>query len=127
MADRKGALVIIGGHEDREGERVILREVARRLRGGRLVVATVASHEPEGRFDDYRRAFADLGVTDLTELHVHERAETLDGAKTAVLDGAAGVSPAATSSASRARWRHAGRAPRARDPRARRGWWPALR
>jgi cyanophycinase len=90
-ADAKGTLVIIGGHEDREGERVILREVARRLNGGRLVVATVASHEPEGYFDIYKRAFADLGVTEIDELYVHERAETLDGEMARALDGVAGV------------------------------------
>jgi cyanophycinase len=90
-AHGKGPLIIIGGHEDREGERVILREVARRLNGGRLVVATVASHEPEGYFEIYRRAFADLGVTDMAELYVHDRAETLDGRLARALDGAAGV------------------------------------
>ncbi|HEX8375968.1 MAG TPA: cyanophycinase [Geminicoccaceae bacterium] len=89
--DARGPLIIIGGHEDREGERVVLREVARRLNGGRLVVATVASHEPEGYFEIYQRAFADLGVTDMAELYVHDRAETLDGKLARVLDGAAGV------------------------------------
>jgi cyanophycinase len=87
----KGALVIIGGHEDREGERVILREVARRLNGGKLVIATIASHEPEGYFETYQRALGDLGVTDLVELYVHDRTETHDGSKLRLLDGAAGV------------------------------------
>ncbi len=96
MAERsrkgsKGPLVIIGGGEDKEGERAILREVARRLDGGRLVVATVASHEPEGYFEAYERAFADLGITDLVELYVKDRAETLDPNKLDLLDGAAGV------------------------------------
>ncbi len=47
---RKGTLVIIGGKEDRDpnGPRKILREVARRVRNGKLVLATVASHQPEG-------------------------------------------------------------------------------
>src|SRR5215211_5151461 len=89
--DARGQLIIIGGHEDREGERVILREVARRLNGGRLVVATVASHEPEGYFEIYRRAFADLGVRDMAELYVHDRAETLDGGLARAFEGAAGV------------------------------------
>ena len=43
-----GALIVIGGHERKDEDSVILREVARRLRGGRLVLATVASSEPEG-------------------------------------------------------------------------------
>jgi len=86
-----GTLVIIGGHEDKQGECVILREVARHLRGGRLVVATVASHEPQGYFESYQRAFARVGLTDLTELYVNERSETLDAEKLRTLDGAAGV------------------------------------
>jgi cyanophycinase len=87
----RGPLVIIGGGEDKEGERVILREVAKLLDGGRLVLATVASHEPEGYFEAYQRAFAELGVTDLVELYVKDRAETLDPDKLRALDGAAGV------------------------------------
>src|SRR5690606_42053089 len=74
MADR-GPLLIIGGHEDKDGDRVILAELARLLDGGRLVIATVASHEPEGYFDSYRKAFAKLGVEDLVELYVHNRAD----------------------------------------------------
>ena len=87
----QGTLVIIGGGEDKEGDRVILREVARRLDGGKLVLATVASHEPEGYFEAYQKAFADLGVTDLTELYVRDRAETLDPEKLRSFEGAAGV------------------------------------
>ncbi|THF71475.1 cyanophycinase [Deinococcus sp. Arct2-2] len=86
-----GTLIIIGGHEDKEGKRVILDEVAKHLYGGKLVLATVASHEPEGYFETYQQAFGALGVTDLTELYVQERAETLLPEKQALFDGAAGV------------------------------------
>jgi cyanophycinase len=91
MVDAPGALVIIGGHEDKDGEKVILREVARRLNVKRLVIATVASHEPEGYFESYKKAFGALGVTDLVELYVHERAESQSPETLAVLDGAGGV------------------------------------
>ncbi|WP_292037163.1 MULTISPECIES: cyanophycinase [unclassified Brevundimonas] len=87
----EGPLVIIGGHEDKTGDRVILREVARRLGGGKLVVATVASHEPEGYFDSYRQGFEGLGVGELVELYVEDRAESQDEARLALFDGAAGV------------------------------------
>lgn len=89
----KGCLIIIGGHEDRdpEGERAILREVAKHVRGGKLVLATVASHQPEGYFTEYQKAFADLDVGELVELYVEERAEAHDRAKLSVLDDAAGV------------------------------------
>jgi len=86
-----GPLIIIGGHEDKEGDRVILKEVARRLKGGRLVLATVASHEPDGYFEAYQKAFAEIGVDDLVELYVEERAESLEDRTLACLDGAGGV------------------------------------
>lgn len=87
----QGPLIIIGGHEDKDGDRVILRAVAERLKGGRLVVATIASLAPEGYFETYQKAFAALGVTDLVELYVENRAEAHDDGKLALLDGAAGV------------------------------------
>lgn len=86
-----GPLIVIGGHEDKTGDRLILRAVAERLGGGRLVLATIASHEPDGYFDSYRTAFADLGVTDLVELYVNDRGETHDAEKLSLLDGARGV------------------------------------
>jgi len=87
----RGVLVIIGGGEDKKGDRAILREVAHRLAGGRLVVATIASYEPEGYFDAYRKAFADLDTPDLVELYVKGRAETADPEKLKLFDGASGV------------------------------------
>jgi cyanophycinase len=93
MNETKGSLIIVGGGEDREpkGDRKILREIARRVRGGKLVLATVASHEPEGYFDEYRDAFADLGLGELVELYVEDREEAADREKLEVLDDAAGI------------------------------------
>ena len=91
MTDQYGPLIAIGGHEDKEDQRIILGAVAERLKGGRLVVATVASHEPEGYFDAYREAFGALGSSDLVELYVDDRAETNDPAHKALIDGAAGI------------------------------------
>ncbi len=88
-----GSLIIIGGHEDRDpkGERKILREVARRLAGGKLVLATVASHQPEGYFEEYQEALADIHSGELVELYVEDRSEAIDGAALDVLDDAAGI------------------------------------
>jgi cyanophycinase len=90
---RKGCLIIIGGHEDRDpkGDRAILREVARHVRGGKLVLATVASHRPEGYFEEYQKAFADLDIGELVELYVEERSRAGDREKLGVLDDAAGI------------------------------------
>lgn len=90
-SNREGPLIIIGGHEDKEGDKVILRAVAERVGSGRLVLATIASRAPEGYFESYQKAFASLGVDDLVELYVEDRAITHDPEKLAVLDGAAGV------------------------------------
>jgi cyanophycinase len=87
----KGTLIIIGGHEDKEGDCVILKEVARRLAGGKLVIATVASHQPEGYFEAYRKAFERLNFQDLAELYVEDRAESADGKKIGILKSAKGV------------------------------------
>jgi cyanophycinase len=91
--NRKGTLIIIGGHEEREpsSERAILKEVAARVRGGKLVLATVASHHPEGYFEEYQKAFRDLDVGELVELYVENRSEAGDRDKLRVLDDAAGV------------------------------------
>jgi cyanophycinase len=91
MAEGRGALMVIGGHEDKEGDRVILKELARRLYGGKLVVATVASHEPEGYFDSYLQGFRGLGLSDMVELYVDERSDSESPETLAKLDGAAGV------------------------------------
>ena len=92
MSETKpGTLMAIGGHEDKEGDKTILREVARLVKGGRLVIATIASHQPEGYFDAYREAFSDLEPDDLVELYVNDRSETHDAAKLALFEGATGV------------------------------------
>lgn len=86
-----GTLIIIGGREDKAGQRVILREVARRVGDGKLVIATVASREPRGYFEGYQRAFGGLGVENLEELTVCSRSEATDPGKLEVLEGASGI------------------------------------
>jgi cyanophycinase len=90
MAER-GCLIAIGGHEDKDGDRVILKEVAKRVNGGVLVLATVASRQPEGYAEAYEKAFEGLGVRELRELYVNERPETHDPEKLRVFDGASAV------------------------------------
>ncbi|MFL5504051.1 MAG: cyanophycinase, partial [Gemmatimonadaceae bacterium] len=49
-----GGLLIIGGKEDKEGERVILRMLAKEVgASSKLVVATVASDSPRELFNEY--------------------------------------------------------------------------
>lgn len=87
----QGTLVIVGGHEDKENECVILKEVADLLKGGRLIISTVASEVPSEYFESYQKAFAKLGVKDLVEYYVSDRYESLNTDKLRALDDAAGV------------------------------------
>jgi cyanophycinase len=88
---KSGTLIIIGGHEDMEDERSILKEVAKHVRDRRLVIATVASEVPEEYFDDYHRVFADLGIREIEHLYIVDRAECADEKKLRVLDDVGGV------------------------------------
>lgn len=90
-APPRGTLIIIGGHEDKEGNRLILRAVAERVGDGALVVATVASGLPAEVWGDYEPLFKGLGVRDVRHLHVDTRQEALGADALAVLDGATAV------------------------------------
>jgi cyanophycinase len=68
MPETQGPLVIVGGHEDHDGERKILREIARLLDGRTLLLCPDASKVPEGYVDRYRSAFGSLGV-DVVPVH----------------------------------------------------------
>lgn len=93
MSEKKGigTLILIGGHEDKEDDKTILREVARRIGNGKLVIATVASHEPDGVFPEYERIFRSLGVEHIYKLEIRERMEAKSEAKLRILDDATGV------------------------------------
>ncbi len=88
---RRSTLIIIGGHEDKEGTKPILAEVARRIGAGKLVVTTVASEEPDGLFEEYDRVFRSLGVKHVHELAVADREQARSESAQRVLRGAAGV------------------------------------
>jgi cyanophycinase len=90
-SDGVGTLVIIGGHEDKQGERQILAEIARRIGEGKLVVTAVASREPAAYFKGYREVFGALGVKQLADLDVQNRTESSLPEKLSVLDDAKGV------------------------------------
>jgi cyanophycinase len=85
---RHGSLMIIGGHEDKDGRSEILAKVAERVGKGKLVVATVGSEEPEELWKEYKKAFGELGVKRVEHLHVETRDEALDEKNAKILDGA---------------------------------------
>jgi cyanophycinase len=91
-ATHKGSLIIIGGHEDRTGERKILRAVAERLGDdGKVVVCTVASAEPESLWEEYESAFRAIGVPHVFRLDVDSREDASAPRAMRILEGATGV------------------------------------
>jgi cyanophycinase len=76
MSDKvKGNLIIIGGAEDKYGERSILKYVAG-ISGGtnaRLLVLTTATEKPQEVGNEYRTVFNTLGVDNLSVLNIDSR------------------------------------------------------
>jgi cyanophycinase len=87
-----GSLLIIGGEEDKKDERVILRMLARQVgKGGKLVVATVASESPRVLFNEYEACLRGLGMRHIHHLSIDERAEARQESKLHVLRDADAV------------------------------------
>ena len=86
----KGTLIIIGGHEAKDGDREILTEVARKARGanGRLLIITVASQLPEEMAADYTAQFKQLGVRNIDVLSIRSRDEAYQDAAVAKVKSA---------------------------------------
>lgn len=91
MSRRRGPLYAIGGHEDKDRDRQILRAISDELGSGPLIIATVASHEPEGYFEAYRDAFAALGRQNLVEVYFRDRSEAHLAEHAALVDTASGI------------------------------------
>ena len=89
---KQGRLLIIGGHEDKEGDKIILRAVADHVGGsGKLVVATIASQMPKPLWEDYERVFRGLGVRHVHKLEIEKREEAKLPQKRKILDDADAV------------------------------------
>lgn len=85
---KEGTLIIIGGAEKKDPEKKILKEVAGQVGGGKLVVVTVATEEPEEVWKEYRKIFQELGVKKIDHLDVRIREEATSEERVKVLDGA---------------------------------------
>lgn len=84
--------MVIGGGEDRSGERRILREVVRLAGGsGRMVVLGVASAEPGSSAAEYRRIFLELGAAEVLALAPRDRSEVMAGPGEEALRTAEGI------------------------------------
>ena len=82
----QGSLIIIGGKENKEGDKPILEEIARRAKGSKLVIATMASEEPEDQWETYRKVFSELGVKNVVHFDVRSRHELLENPRLEMLE-----------------------------------------
>jgi cyanophycinase len=87
----KGSLLIIGGHEDKEGDMVVLRELANHVGSGKLVVSTIASSSPGEMWETYETVFRGLGVRHVYHLNVEARADASDVKYMKILEDATAV------------------------------------
>lgn len=71
----KGNLIIIGGAEDKTGQRTILKHVSDivREKTGSLVVLTTATEKPKEVGNDYKTVFKSLGVERIEVLDINTR------------------------------------------------------
>ena len=87
----KGRLLIIGGHEDKEGEKQILRELAGLVGDGKLVVATLASESPDEMWETYEPVLRNLGVPHVHHLNIEDREEASSVRVMRILEDATAV------------------------------------
>lgn len=77
-SSHKGHLIIIGGAEDKDGDRLILKEIAERNAGGKMVVITAASEVPLELWLLYDQLFKGLGVKKIEHLAVDQPEKARD-------------------------------------------------
>lgn len=71
----RGNLIIIGGAEDKKNGKSILKEVYERVKDlkGNLIIASLASCEPEEAAAVYKDIFFDMGLNNVSTLDIKER------------------------------------------------------
>lgn len=88
-----GALVIIGGAEDKEGDCVVLREFVRAAGGvdAEIAVMTAATSLPDEVGDDYTRVFERLGAKRVDVVHTDRREDSEREDNLEKIKGATGI------------------------------------
>lgn len=81
--------IIIGGAEDKKGQKKILNYVSNQIKPeDLLVIATVASECPDEVIKEYKTLFKNLGMKNLKELYVNNRVECSDKEKIDIVKSA---------------------------------------
>ena len=81
-----GNLIIIGGAEDKKGNKIILKQVANSLdkENDELVIVAVASKIPKELGREYKDIFTSLGVKNISILDVNKREDAFWDRKSVV-------------------------------------------
>jgi cyanophycinase len=86
-----GALIAIGGAEDREDTKIILSALAERIGSGKLVISTLASGYADEVWEIYRALFSSMGVKRVKHLCIDHRDESPQDPRLDVLTDATAV------------------------------------
>jgi cyanophycinase len=87
-----GTLLIIGGHEDKDDDKIILRMLVKKVgKAGKIVVATIASKEPHAMFNEYERCLRGLGMRHVHHLTLESREEARLDSRIRILNDADAV------------------------------------
>lgn len=75
-----GKLIIIGGAEDKEGRKEILKNISLEMKdkSKALTIATLATEYPKEAWDKYKKVFSELGVKNLKVLDISNRKDSFD-------------------------------------------------
>lgn len=86
----EGNLIIIGGAEDKKGNKYILKEVCSKLdkENDDFVIATIASELPEELGNEYKCIFENLGVQNIKILNIMERKDAYNKSNVELIDDA---------------------------------------
>jgi cyanophycinase len=86
-----GDLIIIGGAEDKEGEKLILKEVCSKIdkEKDELVIATVATEKPKEVGAQYKTIFKELGVKNVSISNVETREDAHSEENISIIEKAA--------------------------------------
>jgi cyanophycinase len=87
----KGNLIIIGGAEDKKGEKDILKEVCSKIDrdNDELVIATIATDLPKEVGAEYKSIFERLGVRKISVLDIQDRKDSFEQYNIDMIDRAA--------------------------------------
>ena len=85
-----GNLIIIGGAEDKEGRKEILKKVCECIKKEEddLVIATIATEYPKEAEEKYRKAFGELGILNIDILDISDREDAFKDDNVAMIKDA---------------------------------------